>query len=66
MTTKSTKHSLFQTTRELLVNKTDLQALTLVGPTRENRVLDTLAVLQLDNGLFIFGSLAEMKCYGNI
>ena len=34
-------------------NKTDLLALTLVGPTRNNPVLDPLAVLQLDNQLYI-------------
>ena len=49
VTTKSTKCSLFQTTREILVNKTDLQALTLQGPTREDPALDTLAILHLDN-----------------
>ena len=32
-------------------NRKDLQALTLVGPTRENPVLDPLAVLHLDNWL---------------
>ena len=42
------KCSLFQTTKELLVNKKDLQALTLVGPTRQDSVLNTLAVLGLD------------------
>ena len=31
---------IFQTTRELLVNETDLGALTLVGPTRQYLVLD--------------------------
>ena len=31
--------------RELLVNKTDLQPLTLVGPTKREPVLDTLAIL---------------------
>ena len=40
--------SLFQTTRELLVNKIDLQAITLVGPIREDPVPDPLAVLHLD------------------
>ena len=49
VTTKSTKCSLFQTTRELLVNKTDLRASTLVGPTRQDPALDLLAVLHLDN-----------------
>ena len=53
--TKSTTCSLFQTTRELLVNKTVLQALTLVGPTGENPVPHTLAVLHLDNRLFMNG-----------
>ena len=46
---KSTKCSLFQTAGELLVNKTDLGALTLLGPTREDPVLDPLAVLHLNN-----------------
>ena len=46
---KSTKCSLIQTAGELLVNKTDLGALTLLGPTREDPVLDPLAVLHLDN-----------------
>ena len=32
-----------------LFKKTDLQALTLVGPTRENPVPDPLAVLHLHN-----------------
>ena len=32
----------------------DLQALTLVGPTRENPVLDPLAVQHLDNLLYIW------------
>ena len=36
------------------MNKTDLRALTLVGPTRENQVQDPLAVLNLDNLLYIF------------
>ena len=30
-----------------------MRALTLVGPTRDNMVLDPLAVLHLDNQLFI-------------
>ena len=38
-------------------NKKDLQALTLVGPTRENLIVDLLAVLHLDTRLFI------SKCY---
>ena len=49
MTTKSTKCSLFQTLRELSVNRKDLQALTLVGPTRDNPVPNPLAVLHLNN-----------------
>ena len=44
---------LFQTTMELLVIKTDLQALTLVGPTKQEPVLDPLAVLHLDKRLYI-------------
>ena len=40
------------------MNRKDLQALTLVGPTRNNPVLDPLAVLHLDNQLFmLFQSL---------
>ena len=34
------------------MNRKDLQALTLVGPTRNNLELDPLAVLHLDNKLF--------------
>ena len=44
---------LFSTLRELSVNWKDLQALTLVGPTRDNLVLDPLAVLHLKNWLYI-------------
>ena len=54
VTTKSPNCSLFQTLRELSVNRKVLQALTLVGPTRENPVPDPLAVLHLDNQLYIF------------
>ena len=45
--------TLFQATKKLLVNKTDLQvqALTLLGPTRQEPVLDPLDVLHLDNQL---------------
>ena len=35
------------------MNAKDLQALTLVRPTRENRLLDPLTVLHLDNRLFL-------------
>ena len=55
--TKSTKCSLFQTTRDIVVNKTDLRALTLAGPTRKNPVQDPLAVLHLDNQLHIINGL---------
>ena len=40
VTTKSTKSSLFSTLRGQSVNRKDLQALTFVGPTHNNRVLD--------------------------
>ena len=53
VTTKSTKCSLFQTLKEPIVNRKDLRALTLVGPTRSNLVLDPLAKLHLDNPLFM-------------
>ena len=39
----------------------DLQASTLVGLTRENAVLDPLAVLHLDNGLYIFKREKHLK-----
>ena len=35
------------------MNKKDLQALTLVGPPRDNPELDPLAVLHLDNWLYM-------------
>ena len=38
----------------LSVNRKDLQALTLMGPTRENLVLDSLAVQHLHNQLYIY------------
>ena len=43
----------FSTLREPSVNRTDFIALTLVGPTRNNLVLKPLAVLHLDNQLFM-------------
>ena len=43
VTMKSNKYSLFSTFRELSVNRKDLQAIILVGPTRP------LVVLHLDN-----------------
>ena len=43
--------SLFQTTRELLVSKTDLQGLTLAWCTRPDPILDPLALLHLNNWL---------------
>ena len=43
------KNSLFSTLREPSVNRKDLRALTLVGPTSHNLELDPLAVLHLDN-----------------
>ena len=42
-------YSLFSTLREPSVIRKDLQALTLVRPTRDNSVLDPLAVLHIDN-----------------
>ena len=49
VTTKSSKCFLFSTFREPSVNRKDLQALTIVGPTSDNPVLDPLAALHLDN-----------------
>ena len=45
--------SLFQTTRDILVNKTDLRALILVGCTKKDPVVDPLAVLHLNKRLYI-------------
>ena len=53
VTLKSTKCSLFSNTRELSVNRKDLQASTLVELTREDPALDPLVVLQLDNQHYI-------------
>ena len=39
--------------KELSLNRKDLRALTLVGPTRQNPVPDPLAVLHFYNQLFI-------------
>ena len=41
---------------QLFDNRKDLQASTLVGLTRENPVLDPLAVVHLDNQLYILNS----------
>ena len=48
---KSTKCSLFSIHWNFSENRKVLWALTLVGPTRENLVLDPLAVQHLDNRL---------------
>ena len=48
---------LFSTLRELSVNRKDLLALTLVGPPRDNPELDPLAVLHLNNPLYILPSV---------
>ena len=42
------------TLREPLVNRKDLQALTLVGPPKDNLEPDPLTVLHLDNRLYIY------------
>ena len=54
VTIKSTNCSLLQTLRELSVNTKDLQALTLVGPAKDNPVPDPLAVTHFDNPLYIW------------
>ena len=41
----------------------DLRALTLVGPTRENPVLNPLAVLHLDNCLYMSRTVPKDKAY---
>ena len=42
------------------MNRTDLRALTLVGPTGKNPVLDPLAVLCLDNRLYMNVPLRDL------
>ena len=44
-----------------LVNRIDLQALTFVGPTITRPVLDPLAVLRLDNRLYVILELASSE-----
>ena len=44
---------LFQTLREHRVNRKDLRALTLLGPTQDNPIPSPLTVLHLDNRLYI-------------
>ena len=51
----------FQTTGKLLVKKTDLQALTLVGLSRQDPEPDPLAVLHLNNWLYLLKS--DMKMF---
>ena len=46
-------YSLFSTLGELSVKRKDLQALTLVGPPTDNPKLDPLAVLHLNNRLYM-------------
>ena len=48
---KSKKCTLFSIQGNFSVNRKDLQASNLVGPTRENQVINLLAVQQLDNQL---------------
>ena len=66
VTTKPNKRSLFQTLWEPSVNRKDLQALTLVRPTRNNLVLDPLAVLNLDNRLYKIVIIKSLKLSGLI
>ena len=53
----TTKLNKFSTLREPSVNRKDLQALTLMGPTRDILVLDPLDVLHLDNRLYVLKQL---------
>ena len=66
VTTKPNKCSLFQTLWEPSVDRKDLQALTLVRPTRNNLVLDPLAVLNLDNRLYKIVIIKSLKLSGLI
>ena len=43
--------------KDFLVNRKDFQALTLVGTTRNNPILDPLAVIHLDNLPYIYNIL---------
>ena len=51
--TKSNKVIFISTSGGPSVNWIDLQALNKVGPTGSNQVLDPLAMLNLDNWLFM-------------
>ena len=42
-----------------IFSKTDLQALTLVGTTRQDPVLDPLAVLHLDTRLYMLSQIVN-------
>ena len=53
MRTKLTKCSLLSLQGNFLANRKDLGALTLVGHTRENLILELLAVQNLDNRLYL-------------
>ena len=68
VTTKWTMCSLLQTLKEPSVNRKDLQALNLVGPTKDNPVQDPLAVLHLNNRLYIFVTWASflVSCLNSI
>ena len=46
--------TLFQTLMELLVNRKDLRAFTLMEPTRDNPITDPLTITHHNNQLFIY------------
>ena len=48
------------------MNRKYLQALTVVGPTRDNLVLDTLAVLHLNNRLYIMKYIEVITKYNDL
>ena len=52
--------------REPSVNRKYLQALTVVGPTRDNLVLYTLAVLHLNNRLYIMKYIEVITKYNDL
>ena len=62
--TKSKKCSSFSTLREPSVNRKDLRAVTLVEPPKDNLEIDPLAVLHLNNQLYImfWGALVVRSC----
>ena len=60
------KCNLFPTSGEPSVNRKDLLALTLAGTTNKNLVLDPLAVLHLDNRLYMYDNSLDSGLLNSI